>query len=90
MNVKDIVLTKKQPHSDRSSPYFSETASINSTPTIDDLYQEMNALKLTASVAADLRQHHPVDTMGAMGGYDYLHSVLGAEGGIELPNGVIE
>lgn len=74
-------MTKKQPNSDRSSPYFSETASINSTPTLDDLYQEMNALNLTTSSvvggSVDLRQRRQTDIIG---GLDYLHSVLGSDG----------
>lgn len=54
-DVKNIVLAKKAPSSsDSSSPYFSETASLNGggTPSFDDLYNAMAALKLYGSGAA--------------------------------------
>lgn len=47
LDVKGIVVAKKQPASNNSSPYFGELAgsSLSNTPRLDDLYPELNAFK---------------------------------------------
>lgn len=75
-NVKDIVLTKKHPSSDNSSPYFGDLASLSNTPHSEDdlLYNEMNALKLS---------HGPVPVrphVSSASQFDnFLHGIIGDE-----------
>lgn len=48
-NVKDIVVAKKNPSSDNTSPYFGELGSHSNTPhsEVDLLHNEMQGLQLT-------------------------------------------
>lgn len=81
-NVKDIVVNKKHPSSDNSSPYFGDLASHSNTPSHSEddlLYQEFQALKLASANA----HGHPIAVrpqVSNVSRYDnFLHGIIGDE-----------
>lgn len=75
-NVKDIVVNKKQPSSDNSSPYFGDLTSHTNTPYSEDdlLNNEMQGLKLS-------RGPTPIRPNASQPSrYDnFLHGIIGDE-----------
>lgn len=80
-NVKDIVVAKKHPSSDNSSPYFGDLASHSNTPSHSEddlLYHEFHALNLSSSAT-----HGPIPVrpqVATANRYDnFLHGIIGDE-----------
>lgn len=72
------MLTKKQPASDTSSPYFGElsSSSLSNTPhSEDDLYHEFNALKLSNNCDS-FKQHNATNAAHLD---NFLHGIIGDE-----------
>lgn len=76
-NMKDIVVTKKQPTSDNSSPYFGDLASssLSNTPhPEDDIYHDITAFK---SNNCDPLKPHPTTNHVHLD--NFLHGIIGDE-----------
>lgn len=73
-DVKGIVVNKKQPSSDTSSPYFGELAgSLSNTPhPEDDVYADVNAFK---STNCDTLKSQP--TINQIHLDNFLHGIIG-------------
>lgn len=78
-DVKGIVVNKKQPSSDNSSPYFGELASsslsnCNTPHPEDDIYPELNAFK---SNSCDPLKSQ--STISRIHSDNFLHGIIGDE-----------
>lgn len=73
LDVNGIVVAKKQPASNNSSPYFGDLAgsSLSNTPRLDeDLYPELNAFKSNNCDQTTINRI-PLD--------NFLHGIIGDE-----------
>lgn len=87
-NVKDIVVTKKQPASDNSSPYFGDLASsslCNTPPPHPDEEYNVRASSLSLPSSHDLnapKSNHcdPLKSTATTANLDnFLHGIIGDE-----------